>query len=234
MPEDLIHVPMVWAGAAVSQQAANQTAFVSTADVMPTLCEVLGVEIPRGAQGRSLWPLLQGRPYPHEEFRSIYSEVGFGGMYYDAADHVPYSIAEFRSKAPDSKLGFDELDPVTQSGNLKMVRMGDWKLLFDMLGSSKLYHLPSDPFELKNRFRDPSAAATRNELMAELLAWTVRTEDNLPIAAYATKWAKRNWYASIGMEIRRLKRTYAVSSPGNFILSRIMKSGSATAALNAP
>ena len=133
MPEDLIHVPMVWAGAGVSQQATNQTAFVSTADVMPTLCEVLGVEIPRGAQGRSLWPLLQGRPYPHEEFRSIYSEVGFGGMYYEAADHVPYSIAEFRSKAPDSKLGFDELDPVTQSGNLKMVRMGDWKLLFDML-----------------------------------------------------------------------------------------------------
>jgi len=152
MPEDLIHVPMVWAGAAVSQQAANQTAFVSTADVMPTLCKVLGVEIPRGAQGRSLWPLLQGRPYPHEEFRSIYSEVGFGGMYYDAADHVPYSIAEFRSKAPDSKLGFDELDPVTQSGNLKMVRMGDWKLLFDMLGSGELYHLSSDPFELKNRF----------------------------------------------------------------------------------
>ena len=195
MPEDLIRVPMAWAGAGVSQQAANQTAFVSTADVMPTLCEVLGVEIPRGAQGRSLWPLLQGRPYPQEEFRSIYSEVGFGGMYYDAADHVPYSIAEFRSKAPDSKLGFDELDPVTQSGNLKMVRMGDWKLLFDMLGSGELYHLPSDPFELKNRFRDPSAAATRNELMAELLAWTVRTEDDLPIAAYATKWPKRNWYA---------------------------------------
>ena len=108
---------------------------------------------------------------------------------------MPYSIAEFRSKAPDSKLGFDELDPVTQSGNLKMVRTGDWKLLFDMLGNSELYHLPSDPFELKNRFRDPSAGAVKNELMAELLAWTIRTEDDMPLAAYATKWPKRNWYA---------------------------------------
>ena len=195
MPEDLVRIPMVWSGAGVARQADNRTAFVSTADVMPTLCEALGVEIPRGAQGRSLWPLLQGRPYPHEEFRSVYSEVGFGGMHYEAGDRIPYSIAEFRSKALDSKLGFDELDPVTQSGNLKMVRMGDWKLLFDMLGNGELYHLPSDPFELKNRFQDPSAAAERNELLAELLAWTIRTEDDLPLAAYATKWPKRNWYA---------------------------------------
>jgi arylsulfatase A-like enzyme len=26
-------------------------------------------------------------------------------------------------------------------------------------------------------------------------AWTIRTEDDLPLAAYATKWPKRNWYA---------------------------------------
>jgi arylsulfatase A-like enzyme len=194
MPEDLIRIPMVWAGAGI-RTGLSPDAFVSTADVMPTLCEALGVAIPHGAQGRSLWPMLTGREYPKEEFRSIYSEVGFGGMYYEASDRVPYSIAEFRSKAPDSKLGFDELDKVTQSGNLKMVRMGEWKLYFDMMGNGELYHLPSDPFELKDRFRDASAARERNELMAELLAWTIRTEDDLPIAAYETKWPKRNWYA---------------------------------------
>jgi arylsulfatase A-like enzyme len=193
MPEDLIRIPMVWAGAGIPGGSAPD-AFVSTADVMPTLCEALGVAIPRGAQGRSLWPMLTNREYPKEEFRSIYSEVGFGGMYYEASDHVPYSIAEFRSKAPDSKLGFDELDKVTQSGNLKMVRKGEWKLYFDMMGNGELYHLPSDPFELQNRFGDASAASERNDLMAELLEWTIRTEDDLPIAAYETKWPKRNWY----------------------------------------
>lgn len=195
MPEDLIRIPMVWWGAGVARQVGTNNTFVSTADIMPTLCEALSVPIPPGAQGRSLWPMLQNRPYPPEEFGSIYSEVGFGGMYYEASDHVPYSIAEFRSKAPDSKLGFDELDPVTQSGNLKMVRRGDWKLLFDMLGYGELYHLPSDPFELKNRFQDPSVADKKNELMAELLAWTIRTQDDLPQAAYRTKWAEHNWYA---------------------------------------
>ena len=194
MPEDLIRIPMVWCGAGV-QQVQTKDAFVSTADIMPTLCEALGAAIPHGAQGRSLWPLLQNRPYPREEFRSIYSEVGFGGMHYEESDHVPYSVAEFRSKAPDSKLGFDELDRVTQSGNLKMVRMGEWKLMVDMLGKGELYHLPSDPYELKNRIDDREALAHRNELMAELLAWTIRTEDDLPLAKYPTKWPKRNWYA---------------------------------------
>ena len=194
MPEDLIRIPMVWCGAGV-KKAETKNVFVSTADIMPTFCEALGVEIPLGAQGRSLWPLLQSRPYPQEEFRSIYSEVGFGGMYYEESDHVPYSTAEFRSKAPDSKLGFDELDRVTQSGTLKMVRMGEWKLFFDMLGNGELYHLPTDPFELKNRYNDPAALTPRNELMAELLTWNIRTEDDLPLANYPTKWPKRNWYA---------------------------------------
>ena len=38
--------------------------------------------------------------------------------------------------------------------------------------------------------------ALRNRLVQELLAWTIRTQDDLPIAAYKVKWPKRNWYAS--------------------------------------
>jgi hypothetical protein len=76
-----------------------------------------------------------------------------------------------------------------------MVRMGEWKLYFDMMGYGELYHLPSDPYELQNRYSDDSVTTKRNELMAELLRWTIRTEDDLPIAAYKTKWPKRNWYA---------------------------------------
>jgi hypothetical protein len=69
-----------------------------------------------------------------------------------ATERVPYSIAEFHS-VPDSKLGFDELDPVTQSGNVKMLRRGDWKLLFDMLGNGELYNLAADAPEIENLFQ---------------------------------------------------------------------------------
>jgi hypothetical protein len=78
---------------------------------------------------------------------------------------------------------------------MKMVHKGDWKLAFDMMGNGQLYNLKEDPYELNNLFESPKAAAPRNELMAELLKWTIRTQDDLPVAAYKHKWPARNWYS---------------------------------------
>src|SRR5258708_31135117 len=94
LPEALVRIPMLWSGWSI--RPGRHAVFVSIADVMPTLCETIGAEIPRGVQGRSLWPILQGKDYPPEEFRSVFAEGGFGGLYYDASDHVPFSIAEFK------------------------------------------------------------------------------------------------------------------------------------------
>jgi arylsulfatase A-like enzyme len=192
LPEVLTRIPMVWAGWKVRPQS-NVPAFVSTADILPTLCEAMGAPIPRGSQGRSLWPLLQGRPYPQAEFESVYAEVGFGGLYYNAADRQDPAWGQIRG-APGALPGYDELNTVTQAGNLKMVRLGDWKLTFDMMGNGKLYHLARDPYELKDLYQDPSAAEMRNRLTAELLRWTIRTQDDLPVAAYTVKWPEHGWY----------------------------------------
>ncbi len=184
--ECLTRIPMVWSGHGIRPSAVGSSAFTSMADVMPTLCEAVGAEIPRGVQGRSLRPLLlQGEAYPREEFRSIYSEVGVGGLYGVAYSSVP---------------GTDTLNLVTQSGIEKMVRMGDWKLIYDMMGYGQLYHLPSDPCELKNLFGQPSAAKEQMQLLAELLMWTIRSQDSLPTGPqsrhYQTTWPrKHNWYA---------------------------------------
>jgi arylsulfatase A-like enzyme len=199
LPDCLTRIPMVWSGWGVHPSSAASSAFVSMVDVMPTLCEVMGADIPHGVQGRSLWPLLEGKQYPREEFRSIYAGVGLCGLYYEASDHVPYSIAERRAQG-DSPESSDELNKVTQSGNMKMVRMGDWKLVYDMMGYGQLYHLPSDPCELKNLFGSPSAAKEQAQLMEELLMWIIRAQDSLPTGPqnekYRTKWSKQhNWYA---------------------------------------
>jgi hypothetical protein len=78
---------------------------------------------------------------------------------------------------------------------MKMVRMGDWKLLYDMMGYGQMYDLASDPCELKNLFGDPSLAGEQLRLVEELLMWTIRTQDTLPTGAYKTKWPKdHNWY----------------------------------------
>ncbi|MEO6924839.1 MAG: sulfatase-like hydrolase/transferase [Bryocella sp.] len=193
--ETVTHTPQIWFGYGVKPNSEVARVFTSMADVMPTVCEVIGAEIPHGVQGRSLWPLLRGEDYPAEEFRSIFTSVGVGGLYYSANDHVPVS------SGGNPKTGFfDELNKVTLSGNEKMVRMGDWKLVYDMMGYGSLYNLKSDPCELANLFNQPEHANEQAALMAELLMWVIRTESSLPTGPqnkqYQTKWStQHNWYA---------------------------------------
>ena len=194
--EVLTHTPQIWFGYGVKHTRAALEAFTSMADIMPTLCEAMGAEIPHGVQGRSLWPLLRGEEFPREEFRSIYAGVGLGGLYYEASDEVSTSI----SHDPARSGSWDELNKVTQSGNQKMVRMGDWKLVYDMMGYGQLYNLRNDPCEMKNRFGGPEVARTQAELMAELAMWMIRVQDSLPTGPqntkYRTKWSSQhNWYA---------------------------------------
>jgi arylsulfatase A-like enzyme len=195
LPETLTHVPMVWYGPGIkAERSVGETAFVSGADLMPTFCEIMGAPIPHGVQGRSLLPLLQGKDYPKEEFRSIFSEVGTGGLFYEREDKIPPTIAGSKEG------GWDELNMVTQSGYQKMVRMDKWKLVFDMMGYGQLYDLENDPNELTNLFNRPECGREQAAMMAELLMWTIRTEDNLPVGPqfrkYQVKWpTAHNWYA---------------------------------------
>lgn len=194
--EDLTHIPQMWWGYGVTPARGMETAFTSMADLMPTLCEVMGAEIPHGVQGRSLWPLLRGEEYPAQEFRSVYCGVGLGGLYYEAGDNIPTSIAT----DPNRKGSWDELNKVTMSGNQKMVRMGHWKLIYDMMGYGALYNLQDDPHELTNLFGKPQHAEIQASLMAELTMWIIRTQDALPTGPqngkYQTKWPSRhNWYS---------------------------------------
>lgn len=196
LPEDLVHTPFIWWGYGVRPSRSLSNVFTSMADLMPTLCEVMGADIPHGVQGRSLWPMLQGQAFPPEEFRSIYSGVGVGGLYYEESDEVPTSIVH-NAAMPQF---FDELNMVTQSGNQKMVRMADWKLIFDSMGYGQLYNLRIDPCELRNLFDKPEHATMQAQLMTELAMWLIRVQDNLPTGPqnrkYQTKWpGEHNWLA---------------------------------------
>jgi hypothetical protein len=104
-----------------------------------------------------------------------------------------------RPAPPDPKRSRSTLNKVTQSGNAAMVRMGEWKLIYDMMGYGQLYHLPSDPLELDNRFGQSDVGETQSQHMGELAMWTLRTQDSLPTgpqnAKCQTKWGRpHNWY----------------------------------------
>lgn len=189
LAECLVRIPMVVSGAGVRTDD-NATDFVSLVDILPTMCDLVGAEIPLGVQGRSLLPILAGEDYPSEEFSTGYAEVGFGG--------VPWADGE-RPPVPfdyDKGREFNELNSFTQSGNAKMVRRGDWKLVMDSTGRGELYRLTDDPAELANRWDDPDCRSLREQLLVDLLRWTIRTEDDLPSGVHVPKRLPHNWAIS--------------------------------------
>jgi arylsulfatase A-like enzyme len=159
VPESLVRIPMFFVGPDVVADPDPHPAHVSLADIMPTLCNVVGAEIPPGVQGRSLLPLLRGDPYPEAEFDSVYTEVGYGGRH--TGDDVTV-------RDPD-RAQFHAL-----SGTVRGVRSGDWKLTFDTRGDGRLYDLSADPAETEDHYDDSEYADQRRSLLEELLTWQLR------------------------------------------------------------
>ena len=198
MPEVLARIPLFFVGPGIQANVAPHADFVSIVDIFPTLCERLGLALPAGVQGRSLWPLLAGQPYPHEEFASVYGEQGFGGLHQTDPEDPGYEHCLIPGPVGPT---FDELNTYSQSGTLRMLRKqdarGDWKLLFDMQGNGQLYDLSRDRRELDNLYGRPEYAAVQGDLLAELLAWTLRAQDPLPypVGKYVMKVDARGYWS---------------------------------------
>jgi len=195
VPECLTRIPLQFVGPGIVARPEAHPAHVSIVDVMPTLCEAIGAELPDGVQGRSLWPLLTGKDYPADEFRSAYVEQGVGGLHYTPDDSFDPREDGFQPADGQTWGAFDELNSRTQSGTMRMVRKGDWKLIFDMQGRGQLYDLAQDPAEIEDLYGQPEHAAIQNDMLAELLAWALRVPGPLPAPGprYVLKKDPRNY-----------------------------------------
>ncbi len=193
MPECLTRIPMIWTGPGITASSDPHDAHVSLVDVMSTLCEATRVPLPDGIQGRSLWPLLTGEEYPEEEFASVYVEQGMGGLHYVEGD----TLVDPTEDGLHPNISFDCLNSRSQSGTMRMLRKGDWKLAFDMQGRGQLYNLAKDPVELENLYGKAEVADVQTDMLADLLAWTLRAQDQLPLPnrRYVVKTDPRNYWS---------------------------------------
>jgi arylsulfatase A-like enzyme len=193
LPQSSIRVPMLWLGGGVAKLPGSHPAHVSIADVYPTLCDAIGVSIPPGVQGRSLWPLLIGEGYPKAEFRSVYVELGIGGLVLDETDDIGYgSPADTFYVDGVARTNFDGTR-VSAAGYRRAVVMGCWKLVYDLEYPLELYDLEEDPNELNNLAGDPALAALEAALIRELLQWSIRLDDNSQVRRYTVKMGSHNW-----------------------------------------
>lgn len=195
LPEVLTRVPMQFTGPGIVAREMPLDAHVSMVDILPTLCEAVGAPLPAGVQGRSLWPLLTGEDYPESEFRSIYAEHGYGGLRYMEEDGADFNHCLIPGPKGPS---FDELNTYSQSGIMRMVKKGNWKLTMDAEGHGQLYDLSTDPFELQNLFGRGEHADIQQDLMQEMVLWLLRVQDPLPypVDKYIPKFPPKNYWGS--------------------------------------
>lgn len=168
LPEATARVPLIVDGPGVDSGDGPSDAHVSIVDLLPTICETVGADLPRGVQGRSLRPVLDGSA-PNDAFGSVYAECGYGGRHSTRANVPPLGDA--------SK---NELNAHTQTGRTSMVRSGRWKLVHDTADGPELYDLESDPAETTDVSDSPEQADTLRDLLSLLASWSARARDTLP------------------------------------------------------
>jgi len=175
LPEVLCHIPMLWHIPGFEAKGRSLTGFANIVDILPTLCDLIGVDVPFGVQGKSLVPLLKGEPLAGE-YDVAYSESGFGGLYWNNDDELNV-CTEGASKNYET---FDCLNTWTQCGQVRMIVKGHYKMQVDMEGTCYLYDLDKDPLEMENLWNIPGLEAVQMDMLREMTAAILRAQDPLP------------------------------------------------------
>ncbi len=142
---------------------------LSNVDLMPTLLETVGVDIPDGVQGRSFRPLLDGKSC--ETNGVIFSEKNFHD-HFDPVRAVRgrrHKYIRSYTDQPKIPLPRDIVDSIA-SNTLRPDAN-------EPRDREELYDLKADPGEEVNRIADPALASVRADLSARLDTWMQETGD---------------------------------------------------------
>lgn len=124
--------------------------FVEGVDVVPTVLDWLGVNVPpQRIEGTSLLPLLEGGTPPWRDF--AYSELDYGFR----------QARVLLGKAPQQARAFS-------------IRTERWRYVHWLDEPEQLFDLQADPQEFEDLGRDASHAATRTALRDRLLGFLAR------------------------------------------------------------
>ena len=165
--DESYHVPLIVADprlAADQSRGSVVDAFTESVDVMPTLCEWIGVEVPVAVDGRPLQPFLHGAGSPEDCPQDWRTEAHWQWDWRDPVDHVP-----------------EDLFGLTmEQCTLDVIRAADHKYVQIADGSWLYFDLEADP----DQVADPQVAAVAAgadariaEARVNLLTWRMRHDD---------------------------------------------------------
>lgn len=146
MYEEIAHIPLM-IEVPGGRGPGSVATLVSHIDLLPTMLELAGLDVPPIMEGGSLRPFLEGEEDPD---RAVVAEFN------------RYEIEH------DSWGGFQPVRSVIQ---------GPYKLVINLHYTDELYDLAEDPGEVHNLIADPDHAPVRDALHDRLLAWMDEKRD---------------------------------------------------------
>lgn len=145
----------------------------SNVDLLPTLLNAAGAEIPEEMHGRSFWPLLTGGDYsPRDE---IHAELTYHSFYKPmrCVRTVNYKYIRHFSTSVNHMIPNDVIPGGAYRDNMKMIAG------YRLCQQEELFDLQADPDELNDLSTDPAHDAVRMELAKKLAHWMKNTDDPL-------------------------------------------------------
>ncbi len=167
----LTRVPLIvsWPGQ-VTPGVVDES-MVNLIDIVPTVMQLQGLDVPRSMQGEGLPSVTDTEPR-----EAAFSEYGAGGPAFTMADLETFEKPWGR-RAVGQSLRWREAE-----GRRKMVRTKDWKYVHDPMGDKdELYDLVNDPWELYNVVGRSEHAEVLADLRLKLADWSIGTEDAKPV-----------------------------------------------------
>lgn len=132
---------------------STYTGLTSAVDLMPTVLELMGQEIPATVEGQSLLPKVKNADLPGRE-------------------HV-FTACPFINAGDKDQL-VDHILRTCVTPSMATVTTDEWSLLYDVEpGGSELYNLKSDPVQKNNVInRHPDVARTLHDLLVKFMQET--------------------------------------------------------------
>ena len=170
--DESFHIPLI-VRAPGAVRGGVFDGFTENVDVMPTLLELIDVDVPAQCQGRSLRPFLDGES-PADWRTAVHWEFDFRMM--ARSFDIPLELANL---------------VVHRTATEKYVHFGCLPPLF--------FDLRSDPDQLANLADDPSRASDVLNAAQSLLSWRQATAEQILTTKIATPTGMRNLHQPPGL-----------------------------------
>lgn len=167
----LVHVPLTIR--APGMQAGHRVDSLSNhVDLAPTLLDLLQLEALPDVHGRSLVPVARGEARIEVTFSEGGHEAAMRARF-DPATASPAHVADPATPL-DAKQELYRRYPHTMARAM-MATDSSYKLVVREDGDNEFYALEEDPWELNNRWADPSLASEREKLLLAAVQWQLAT-----------------------------------------------------------